>query len=66
MNQPIRMMYFTIIVNLLIWLTMFGIVFGGDNALLKPTAAAGLVFAALSQHWAYYALRKKVRPAQPG
>ena len=57
MQRPLKSMYATIALNLLLWLALFGQAMSGRTDMMKPLAVAGLVFAALFQHWAYYSLK---------
>jgi uncharacterized membrane protein YjjB (DUF3815 family) len=59
MNGPKqrRWLYVAIVMNLLLWMSVLTSVHVvGTNT--KALAIAGFVLAALSQHWAYYALWK--------
>ena len=54
-------LYAAIVVNLLLWLAVVGSVYGAGVGGTKALAVAGLIFAAVGQHWAYYALWKAER-----
>ena len=54
-------LYAAIVVNLFLWMAVFGSMNGVGVRDTKALAIAGFVFAALWQHWAYYALWKAQR-----
>lgn len=56
-SKLLRPLYATIVINLVLWLAMLGAAFRGVES-VRAIAIAGFVFAALAQHWAFYALRK--------
>lgn len=59
-SKVLRRLYAVIEINLLLWLAVFSMVYRGyEDARLW--AAGGLVFSAVAQHWAYYAVRKADR-----
>ena len=58
MKRTIKNLYATVIINLVLWLAAFGAVMSANTEMIKPLVIAGLVFAAVAQHWAYYAIRK--------
>jgi hypothetical protein len=57
-------LYMVIVANLILWLAVIANAFYGF-ANIKVIALTGFLFAAFSQHWAYYALRKADRAAHP-
>ncbi|UCD27869.1 MAG: hypothetical protein JSV03_12295 [Planctomycetota bacterium] len=62
MRTKLKFLYWTIEINLILWLVMIGSVFADqDLKLIKPVAIIGFVLSALLQHWAYYHLRKTDR-----
>ena len=54
-------LYAAIVVNLLLWMAVLGSVNGVGVEDTKALAIAGFIFAAIGQHWAYYALWKVQR-----
>ena len=61
MAKQRRWLYAAIVVNLLLWMAVLGSLNGVSVASTRALAVAGFVFAALGQHWAYYALWKAGR-----
>jgi hypothetical protein len=57
----VRLMLFSIEINLILWLAVVGALFAdpSDAGLAGPTAIVGCGFAAVIQHWAYHNIRKK-------
>ena len=56
-----RGLYAAIVFNLVLWLVLWLAVLGAagnEHPSVKTFAAIGVVGAAVSQHWAYYALRR--------
>ena len=58
-----RLLYWTVEVNLLLWLAVAGATFLGNAGVARYVAIAGAVFSAVFQHWAYYNVRAS-RPEQ--
>ena len=52
-----RGLYAVIVLNLVLWMAVFGAAFN-DHSSVKTFTGVGFVFAAVSQHWAYYLLRR--------
>jgi hypothetical protein len=65
-RRTLRLLNATIIVNLLLWMALFGCVMRPEADMIKPLVIAGVVCAALAQHWAYYAARRAVACAEAG
>jgi hypothetical protein len=63
-NNLLTRLYTVILANLVLWLAVIGSTFYAVGN-IKVVALTGFIFAAISQHWAYYALRKAVPPARP-
>ena len=61
MRRASKGLFFTIEINLLLWLAAGGIVLASDQEIpgLKGTIVLGMIFAAIFQHWAYYAVYKR-------
>ena len=57
------MMFFSIELNLILWLAVVGILLADppDVGAAKTTTIIGCVLAAVVQHWAFYNIRKKPR-----
>ena len=53
-----RVLYGAIVVNLLLWMAVVADFYGVGTENTKTVAVAGFVFAAVVQHWGYYALWK--------
>jgi hypothetical protein len=64
MNTVLTSLYTVIVANLILWLAVIANAFYGF-ASIKVIALTGFIFAAVSQHWAYYALRKAHNPTRP-
>jgi hypothetical protein len=59
-SKVMRRLYAVIEINLLLWMVVILMVYRGDaNAGLW--AAGGFIFAAVAQHWAYYAVKNAGR-----
>jgi hypothetical protein len=56
-------LYTVIVANLVLWLAVLASAYYGFGD-IRVIALTGFIFAALSQHWAYYALRKADRAAR--
>ena len=56
-----KMLFFSIEVNLILWMVVAGILFGNPSDVTgaKTFAIIGFGLAAVVQHWAYYNIRKK-------
>jgi hypothetical protein len=63
-SKLLRSMYWTICVNLVLWMSVMGMAINGARG-VKAAAIAGFVFAAVAQHWAFYAMRKAERETVP-
>ena len=63
-NTLLTRLYTVIVANLVLWLAVIGSTYY-DVGNIKVVALTGFIFAAISQHWAYYALRKASPPARP-
>lgn len=63
MKQTLRKMFLVVEINLILWLAIFGMAFDSYESMRSVTklALVGLVFAAVAQHWAYYAVYKKAK-----
>ena len=58
-------LYAAIVVNLLLWLAVLASAFGDRVGNTKALAIAGVAFAAVGQHLAYYNLSKVHRDQPP-
>jgi hypothetical protein len=80
MKRKLRVMFLVIEVNLLLWLAVCGMAWANANdsaaswwrggvQVDATLLLVGLIFAALAQHWAYYAIHKEADrstiPAKP-
>ena len=63
MKQTLRILFLVIEINLILWLATCGMTFGSVESMKSVSAMAlvGFAFAAIGQHWAYYAVYKKAR-----
>ncbi len=63
MKRLLRKLFLTVEVNLMLWLAALGTVMASDEdaGALKPVLIVGLAFAAIVQHWAYYAVYKRAK-----
>ena len=52
-----RGLYTAIVFNLVLWMAVLGAAFNGHPS-VTTLAAIGFACAAVSQHWAYYSLRR--------
>jgi len=59
MRSYCNWLYLIIIVNLVLWLAMFGSVYAPGASGGKTIAAIGLISSLLMQHQAHYTLRRK-------
>lgn len=60
--RQLKGLFFTIEVNLVLWIAVAWAVW--ESSAERPTklaAAAGCIIAALLQHWAYYSLYKRAK-----
>ena len=60
-SKALRRLYVVIEVNLVLWMVVTAMAYFGEEK-TKGWALIGFVFAALAQHWAYYAVRNANRP----
>jgi hypothetical protein len=59
-KKQLRYLFVTIEINLILWFGVAGTVWGSSAELfVKLTTTAGVIVAALLQHWAYYNLYKR-------
>lgn len=70
MRRTLLLMFFAVEVNLLLWLALLGMLLTGRATTENPPnsasdagwmAGVGVAFAAIVQHWAYYALCRRAR-----
>lgn len=62
MQAKIKRVFWAIEVNLILWVMVVGITFGGQlDEIRKYVVGAGFIFAALFQHWAYYGLYRAAK-----
>ena len=63
MKRTLWYMFLAIEINLVIWLAVLGMLFAAEpvETPIKTTVVAGVVFAAIVQHWAYYSVYKRAR-----
>ena len=63
MKGTLRVMFFTVEVNLILWLSVAGMLFAAQvqDQTIKTAVLVGAVFAAIAQHWAYYAVYKRAK-----
>ena len=63
MKGTLKRLFVTVEINLILWLIALGMVMAPDeNAdALKALIVVGIVFAAIAQHWAYYAAYKRAK-----
>ncbi len=62
MPGKLKLLYWTIEINLILWIIMCSSVFlPSARDIVKPVAIGGFVLSALLQHWAYYHVRKAGR-----
>jgi hypothetical protein len=70
MKTTMKILFLSVEVNLVLWLMLGGFALGGgdlgyewlrgDVSMPRYLPIAGLVFAAVVQHWAYYKVWKKL------
>jgi hypothetical protein len=61
-RKHLRLLFFSIEVNLVLWITVAGAVWHSSAEtiiIMKYATTVGFVVAALLQHWAYYNLYKR-------
>ncbi|UCE60729.1 MAG: hypothetical protein JSU63_03055 [Phycisphaerales bacterium] len=66
MKRTLRILFLAVEINLLLWLAVFGMLQApgaAGSALIKQLVVAGVAFAAIVQHWAYYAVYKRAKQA---
>lgn len=56
-----RLLYWTVEINLLLWLAVAGATLFGNAGVARYVAIAGVTFSAVFQHWAYYNVRASRR-----
>ena len=64
MKGTLRKLVLTVEINLILWLAALGMVMMAsdkDASTLKPLIIVGVAFAAIVQHWAYYAAYKRAK-----
>ena len=63
MKRTMRLMFFAVEGNLLLWLAMLGMLLeaADQDQSVKTMVVVGTAFAAIVQHWAYYAVYKKAK-----
>ena len=63
MKGALKKLFITVEINLILWLGAAGMVMGSeeDVRVLKTWIIVGVAFAAIVQHWAYYAAYKRAK-----
>jgi hypothetical protein len=63
MKNTLKALFVTVEVNLILWLAASGMALdpSTEAADLKIVVIVGVVFAAVVQHWAYYAVYKRAK-----
>jgi hypothetical protein len=63
MKGTLKKLFLTVEINLILWLIAFGMIMKSDEDVsgLKTVIIVGVVFAAIVQHWAYYAAYKRAK-----
>ena len=64
MKGTLRKLFLTVEINLILWLAALGMVMMAsdkDAGALKTLIIVGVAFAAIVQHWAYYAAYKRAK-----
>ena len=63
MKGTLRKLFLTVEINLILWIAALGMIMGADKdaSALKPLLIVGVSFAAIVQHWAYYAAYKRAK-----
>ena len=63
-HNQFRVVFFSIEINLILWLVVNGFTWmGEDLSVIKTWTTIGVIGSALLQHWAYYRIYKKARSA---
>jgi hypothetical protein len=61
MKRRLKALFLAVEVNLILWLILCGMLVSGSEDDPRNMAIIGLVFAAVFQHWAYYAVYKNAK-----
>ncbi len=63
MKGTLKKLFMTVEINLILWLAALAMVMGSDKdaGVLKTLIIVGVAFAAIVQHWAYYAAYKRAK-----
>ena len=63
MKGTLKKLFMTVEINLILWIAALGTFMASDEdaGALKPVLIVGLAFAAIVQHWAYYAAYKRAK-----
>ncbi|HNQ21891.1 MAG TPA: hypothetical protein PKK06_02240 [Phycisphaerae bacterium] len=63
MRRTLRLMFLAVEVNLILWIMAWALSTPKDESFVSASTMAlvGLGFAAIVQHWAYYAVYKKAK-----
>ena len=63
MKGTLKKLFLTVEINLILWLAALGMVMASDQDAtgLKVHIVFGVAFAAIVQHWAYYAAYKRAK-----
>ncbi len=61
MAKTLKKMFLAVEVNLILWLVVFGAAKSNNGLVDVKLVTVGFVFAAVIQHWAYYACYKKAK-----
>ena len=63
MKGTLKALFMTVEINLCLWLAAFGVMMASDKdaGALKTLIIVGVAFAAIVQHWAYYAAYKRAK-----
>ena len=67
LKRTLRIMFLVVEINLLLWLAMVGVTLHFVEP-TKPAAImafAGIAFAVIVQHWAYYAVYEQAKQLEP-
>ena len=66
MKSGSKCLFLTIEINLLLWLAVGGMVLASDQEIpeLRIMVLLGAAFAAIFQHWAYYAVYKRAAKSE--
>ncbi|MBU0638820.1 MAG: hypothetical protein KKB50_08145 [Planctomycetes bacterium] len=67
MKRTLRIMFLVVELNLVFWLVIWAMTHGSLASMksVNTIAFVGLAFAAIVQHWAYYAVYKEAKQMQP-